>query len=147
MNKSNLFKTIVKAYYENRFEETVNSLLLENEGNKEQVSRIIAALCGVEANYSDTGYAEALKNAIKSYTANHKVVAKIKPCSLECTCLEGNISCLNICPFDAVIMDKDKNTTYIDSEKCTECGFCVDACPINCYMDKVEFLPLINSLK
>jgi Na+-translocating ferredoxin:NAD+ oxidoreductase RNF subunit RnfB len=146
MNYNDLFKTIVKAYYENHFEEVVNKLLQTNEDDKEHVSKVIAALCGVEVNASNTSYAAELKKAIMNYTANHKVVTKIKPCSLNCSVSEGKTSCQNACHFDAIVIDEEKHTTFIDNEKCTDCGFCVDACPNNCFMDKVEFMPLINSL-
>ncbi len=146
MNKNYLFKTIVNAYYENRFEEAVNRLLDENDDNKEQVSKIVAALCGVEVNYSNTAYAEDLKNAIAAYTLNHKVVTKIKTCSMECTVFGEKTCCEKACHFDALVIDEEKHTILIDNDKCTDCGFCVDVCPSNCYMDKVEFIPLINSL-
>lgn len=146
MNKNFLFKTIVKAYYENRFEEAVNTLLRENGDNKEQVSKIIAAICGVEVTYSNTTYAEDLKKAIEAYTSNHKVVTKIKPCSMECTVFGKKSCCEQVCHFDAIVIDEEKHTTFIDYNKCTDCGFCVDACPSSCYMDKIEFIPLINSL-
>jgi Na+-translocating ferredoxin:NAD+ oxidoreductase RNF subunit RnfB len=146
VNKTNTFKTLIKAYYENRFEETINSLLIENESNKEYVSKVIAALCGVEVNQNSIIYVEELKKAILNYTPSNKVVTKVKSCVMECSTLEGKISCRDICPFDAIVIDEEKHTTFMDNDKCTDCGFCVEACPSNCYMDKVQFLPLINSL-
>ena len=146
MNKNYIFQTIVKAYYENNFEDVVNTLLQEKDNNKEQVSRLIAALCGVEINYYSTTYAEELKRAISDYTSNHKVVTKIKPCSMECSSSGEETTCKKICPFDAIIINEEMHTTFIDNAKCTDCGFCVNACPNNCYMDKIEFIPLINSL-
>jgi Fe-S-cluster-containing hydrogenase component 2 len=146
MNKNYLFKTLVKAYYENRFEEVVNSLLEENQENKEQLSQLIAALCGVEVKYLNTAYAQELKKAIISYNSNQKVVTKIKDCSLECIHAGEETCCQKACHFDAVMVDNEKHTAYIDNSKCTDCGFCVDVCPNSCFMDKVEFIPLINSL-
>lgn len=146
MNKNYLFKAIVKSYYENRFEETVNTLLNENENSKEQLAQIIAALCGVEVKYSTTAYAEELKKAIESYSSNHKVVTKIKTCSLECKKDNQQTRCQEACHFNAIVVDEEKHTTFIDDEKCTDCGFCVDACPYGNYMDKIEFIPLLKSL-
>jgi Fe-S-cluster-containing hydrogenase component 2 len=146
LNKNYLFKTIVKAYYENRFDEVVTSLLQEKEDNKEEASKIIAALCGVEVTYSSTAYAEELKRAIASYSSNHKVVTKVKPCSMECSASGEKISCEQVCHFNAIVIDEERHTTFIDNDKCIDCGFCVDVCPINCYMDKIQFIPLVNLL-
>jgi Fe-S-cluster-containing hydrogenase component 2 len=146
VNKAYLLKTIVKAHYDNRFEEVINNLLHENENNKEQVSKIISALCGVEVNYSSTDYAQELKNAIVGYSSNHKIVTKIKPCNMECSASGEKTSCEKVCHFDAIVIDEEKHTTFIDNDKCIDCGLCVDACPVSCYMDKVQFIPLMNLL-
>jgi Na+-translocating ferredoxin:NAD+ oxidoreductase RNF subunit RnfB len=146
MNNNDLFRLLIKSYYENSFKEAINSLLQENMDNKAQMSKILAALCGVEANYTGPAYVEDLEKAIKNYTSDHKVVTKIKSCGMECSGSSGKTNCQNICHFDAIFVEEENHTTFIDHDKCIGCGFCVDACPNNCYMDKVEFIPLLNSL-
>jgi Fe-S-cluster-containing hydrogenase component 2 len=145
MREKDLFKTIVKAYYENHFEEVITSLVEDNSFDKEERAKVIAALCGVEVNYS-TSYAAELKKAIVNYTSQNKVVTRIKPCSMNCTISEGKTSCQSSCAFDAVVMDVEKHTTFIDNSKCTDCGFCIEVCPNKNYIDKIEFMPLANSL-
>lgn len=145
MKEKDLFKTIIKAYYEDRIEEVVTSLLEDCSCSREETAKVIAALCGVEVDYS-TSYASELKKAIQSYTANHKVVTRIKPCSMNCTISDGKTSCQNSCAFDAVIADLENHTTFMDNSKCTDCGFCIEACPNKNYIDKIEFIPLISSL-
>jgi Na+-translocating ferredoxin:NAD+ oxidoreductase RNF subunit RnfB len=145
MQEKDLFKAIVKAYYENRFEEVVTGLLEKYSCEKEQTAKVIASLCGVEMSYS-TSYAAELKKAIENSTLNHKIVTRIKPCSINCTISEGKTSCQKVCAFDAIIIDDENHTTIMDSSKCTDCGFCIEACPNRNYIDKVEFLPLANSL-
>jgi Na+-translocating ferredoxin:NAD+ oxidoreductase RNF subunit RnfB len=146
MDIKELFKTLVKAYYEDNFEATVNNLLIEQNENKENVSNIISALCGVELTNESDEYSKELKNAIFNYTSNNKIVIRIKDCNLGCMTLSEKTTCQQACEFDAISVDVKTCKVYIDNNKCTGCGFCVDACPNNCYMDKVEFLPLAKLL-
>lgn len=143
---SELFKIIVKAYYENRFEQTVNEILSQEEINKEDLCKVISSLCGTGITYSE-GFVEDLKLAIKSYQVDHKIVNKIKHCSMDCADIHGKTICQKSCPFNAIFIDKEKKTSLIDNEKCTDCGFCVEACPTGGILDRVEFLPLLDLIK
>lgn len=148
LNKVNteIFKILIKSYYEDDFENSVQKLLSQENINKNELSATISSLCGVDVDFSDK-YIEDLKKAILSYDANHKVVSKIKNCTKCCTDNAPETPCQASCPFDAILIDNKNNTTYIDNEKCTDCGFCVDACHTSALMDKVEFIPLLNLLK
>lgn len=140
-----IFKDLTKSYYDGNFENKVEELLSKDNINKNELSSIISTLCGVEVDFT-TNYIEDLKKAIQSYDPNHKVVTKIKSCTMDCSDNSSNTPCQASCPFDAIFID-DSNNISIDDEKCTDCGFCVDACPNGALLDKVEFIPLINLLK
>ncbi|MDP4144532.1 MAG: [Fe-Fe] hydrogenase large subunit C-terminal domain-containing protein [Bacillota bacterium] len=143
-----LFKSIVKAYYEDDFEKKIKKIISDSSINRDELSGLISSLCGVGIKFDENSdFVEDLKKAIKSYKIDHKVVNKIKSCSMECADMDGQTICQKSCPFDAIIIDREKNTTYISSDKCTDCGFCVDGCPNNAILDRVEFVPLINLLK
>lgn len=143
---SNLFKTIVNSYYEGNFEKKIEDLLSQDNINKEDLCKVISSLCGTNISYS-SNFINDLKNAISSYQSNHKVVDKVKYCSMDCVNASGKTLCQISCPFNAILVDKKNKTTYIDNDKCTDCGFCVEACPSGGILDKVEFIPLINLLK
>ncbi|AZV56968.1 [Fe-Fe] hydrogenase large subunit C-terminal domain-containing protein [Clostridium sp. AWRP] len=142
----NLFKSIIKSYYSGNFEEEVMSFLLESKIDKQELCKIISTLCGTNVDYS-SNFIENLKKAIKSYKQDGKVINKVKDCSMECMDEKGEILCQKTCPFDAISIDNNKNCAYIDKEKCTDCGFCVDVCPTGGIMDKVQFIPLFDILK
>ena len=143
MDIKELFKILVKAYYEDNFETVVNNLMEQNE-NKDFINKVISALCGVDLSDNSNEYSKELKNAIFNYVSTNKVVVRVKDCNFDCMNLGEKTNCEESCAFDAILI-KDKRV-FIDSNKCTDCGFCIDACPNNCYMDKVEFLPLAKTL-
>lgn len=143
---SNLFKELVKVYYEGGFETKLESVLSDPEVNKEDLARVISSLCGVQLDFTDN-YVNDLKKSIENYHIDHKVVNKVKTCSMDCVDIEGKTMCERSCPFDAIFIDEETHTSSIDEDKCTDCGFCVEACPTGSILDKVEFIPFVNLLK
>ena len=143
---SNVFNTLVKSYYNGNFEKAVENLLNNCTIDKIKFENMISSLCGVDVNHSGN-YINDLKIAIGNYDINHKIVNKISPCKMDCIKIDGKTSCQKSCPFDAILIDNEKHTTYIDSFKCTDCGFCIEACPDGNLLDKAEFIPLINLLR
>lgn len=139
-----LFKSIVKSLNENNFDAFVDELMQKTDVDKEKLAKAISALCGVELSYSDK-FVSDLKAAMANYKPAHKVVSKISTCSGDCG--PGIPHCMKSCPFDAIIMNEENNNTEIDLKKCTDCGFCVEACPTGSIVDKVEFLPLFDLMK
>ncbi|OFI01514.1 iron hydrogenase 1 [Clostridium acetireducens DSM 10703] len=143
---NDLFKSIVKSYYEGTFDEKINELLSNTNIDKNDLAAVISSLCGVNVDFSKN-YLNDLKKAIETYKTSHKVVEKVKHCSMDCIDKNGKTLCQKSCPFDAILLDKENHTTYIDEDKCTDCGFCVEGCTTGGILDKVEFLPLANLLK
>jgi Dissimilatory sulfite reductase (desulfoviridin), alpha and beta subunits len=41
-------------------------------------------------------------------------------------------SCVDVCPQDAIIIDK---VAIIDNSKCVECGACIDECPMSAIVE------------
>jgi len=42
-----------------------------------------------------------------------------------------NAACYNVCPVEAIYIDKDTNAYIVDEEKCIGCEMCVEACEFN----------------
>lgn len=59
------------------------------------------------------------------------------------SCSDGG-ECKNSCIFDAI--EKINGKIYIDPQKCTGCGACVDACKMGHLMENREIYPVLESL-
>ncbi|WP_055666410.1 [Fe-Fe] hydrogenase large subunit C-terminal domain-containing protein [Desnuesiella massiliensis] len=141
-----IFKILVKAYYDDKFEEKVNEILEDPSVDKAELSSIISTLCGVKVDYTES-FAYDLRKAITNYQANNRIVQKISDCTMQCAGEDGKTNCQRICPFDAILVDPIKHSTYIDTDACTDCGMCVEACDSGRLMDRVEFVPIMELLK
>lgn len=53
----------------------------------------------------------------------------------------GLADCSHACTFDAIVMN-DENLPVVITDKCTACGDCVDACPVNLF----SLEPISNKL-
>ncbi|WP_346867212.1 MULTISPECIES: [Fe-Fe] hydrogenase large subunit C-terminal domain-containing protein [unclassified Clostridium] len=144
---SELFKILINAYYNDKLENVIEELLKDNTVDKEALAAEISSLCGVNLSFSNN-YIEDLKKAINNYESDHKIVNKIKLCKMECKVdCDGKTKCQESCPFDAILYDEKTKCTYIDNDKCTDCGFCVEGCPTGSILDTVEFMPLAKLLR
>ncbi len=103
---SELFKTIVNSYVNGTLESDIEHILSKYNYNKKNLCRIISSLCGVEVICDSNNFTENLANAIKSYSSQHKIVNKIKDCSMDCKKEDGKTFCQNSCPFDAILINK-----------------------------------------
>lgn len=144
---SELFKLLIKAYYDDKLDDTINKMLKDESIDKEILAAEISSLCGVNLSFTNN-YMEDLEKAINNYKSNHKIVNKIKCCKMDCKVdCNDKTRCQDSCPFDAILYDEKHETTYIDNDKCTDCGFCVEGCPTGSILDTVEFIPLAKLLK
>lgn len=147
-NKYNdLFDELVKSYYEDNFDETLEKIMVCHKKSPQETFQIITSLCGVEMEY-DNNYLYNLKKAITEYAVNQSLITKIKSCNETCTKDEnGKFSCQSACPFDAILYDDKEKSTYIDTNRCLDCGACIDSCTNGLILDKVFFIPVLDLIK
>lgn len=141
-----IFKQLVKAYYEDDFEENVRKIMEDEQVNKLKLFKVVSNLCGVDLDY-DENYIEDLKKAISAYKLEHKIVDRVVDCKGDCRDKDGLTNCQKSCPFDAVLINPETGNTYIDIDRCQDCGACVDACENGHIMDRAEFIPFAHFLK
>ena len=141
-----LFKKLLKAYYEDVFEETIEEVFSNSDIDKENFAKIISALCGVEVDYSNN-FSEDLLKAIESYKKDNKVVVNTHTCVKNCVQINGKTICQNACPFDAILIGNNKSNIEINMDTCVHCGICVESCDNKNFLDKIEFMPLIEDLR
>ena len=116
---SDLLYTLIKAYYNDTFDKTLDNLITCHEKSPQETFEIITSLCGVTVPF-DNNYKYNLKKAITRYTANKKIVEKLKSkCSDDCLTDEnGKFQCQICCPFDAIFYDNNEKITKINDSLC-----------------------------
>ncbi|MCI8489155.1 MAG: 4Fe-4S binding protein [Lachnospiraceae bacterium] len=62
----------------------------------------------------------------------------------NCDACETEGDCQNSCIFDAI--EKIQGKIYIDPQKCTGCGVCVDVCKMGHLMENREIYPVMEAL-
>jgi ferredoxin len=97
--------------------------------------RVARLLC---AGGSDVAPRKAVYDGIESCAAAVAVSGGGKACPWGCV---GLADCAVVCDFDAIRMN-DVDLPVVDVEKCTACGDCVDACPLDLFV----LLPLEDKL-
>jgi Na+-translocating ferredoxin:NAD+ oxidoreductase subunit B len=97
--------------------------------------RVARLLC---AGGSDVAPYKARYSGISSCAAAVAVGGGGKGCAWGCV---GLGDCSVACTFDAIVMNAD-GLPVVDIEKCTACGDCVDACPL----DLFTIMPLDHHL-
>lgn len=138
-----LFRELLLAYKNNEFLEKLDDIKSKSNLKEEEFIKLVASLCGVEIELS-SNYKEDLLDAIANYSNNTKIVSKIAACTATCTSHNKKTKCESSCPFDAILYNALEKETYIDNDKCADCGICIDACPHGNFVDKVEFMPLFD---
>lgn len=149
----NIFEQLLKSYNEGNFEDTVRKILNESDMSKKKLLGVISHLCGVNINVSpeedDDTYIKNLKTAINANNSLHKdtkIVNKISMCGSECSSSNAH-KCKSVCPFDAIFINPEDNNAYLDEDKCTDCGKCVEVCKEGNIIDKIQYIPLVELLK
>lgn len=144
-----IYKELVKAYYEGRFEETFEKLLKEDFKSTEEAKELLAVFCGIEADTTadDHTYIQSVIKGITNQHVRNKIVQKVRSCTGDCEKVEGKSKCQSTCPFDAIIEAEDGQDRWIDPNLCLSCGRCVKACDAGNYVDTPQFMPLLELLK
>lgn len=147
-NKYNdLFNELVKSYYNGNFEEVLTRIMVCHKNSPQETFKIITSLCGVDMEFNNN-YVYNLKKAITEYTVNTRLIEKLKNCPESCSKdKDGKSSCQSVCPFNAILYDENEKSTYIDNDRCLNCGICIDSCKHGLIMDKVFFLPVLDLIK
>lgn len=142
-----IFRKLVKSYYENNFEETLDTIIASSNLSPKETFTIITSLCGVNIDF-DENYIYNLKKAITHYEVNERIITKLGCLSDSCSKDENNKhNCQKACPFDAIIFNEENHSSFIDEELCINCGLCVDACKSGNIIDNVQYLPIVDLIK
>ena len=104
--------------------EDVAALLGVDAGEAQK--RVARLLC---AGGTDVAVQQAQYRGLETCKAAAAVAGGGKGCAWGCLGLDD---CKEACDFDAIVMNENKIPVVIP-EKCTACGDCVDACPLDLF--------------
>ena len=113
-------------------EDIANFLGVDAGEAEKKVARLLCA------GGSDVAVKKALYHGVESCGAAVAVSGGGKGCAWGCI---GMSDCAVVCDFDAIYMN-DFDLPVVDVEKCTSCGDCVDACPLDLFV----IMPLDHKL-
>ncbi len=113
-------------------EDIANFLGVDAGEAEKKVARLLCA------GGSDVAVKKALYHGVESCGAAVAVSGGGKGCAWGCI---GMSDCAVACDFDAIYMN-DFDLPVVDVEKCTACGDCVDACPLDLFV----IMPLDHKL-
>ncbi len=113
-------------------EDIANFLGVDAGEAEKKVARLLCA------GGSDVAVKKALYHGVESCGAAVAVSGGGKGCAWGCI---GMSDCAVACDFDAIHMN-DFELPVVDVEKCTSCGDCVDACPLDLFV----IMPLDHKL-
>lgn len=113
-------------------EDIANFLGVDAGEAEKKVARLLCA------GGSDVAVKKALYHGVESCGAAVAVSGGGKGCAWGCI---GMSDCAVACDFDAIYMN-DFDLPVVDVEKCTSCGDCVDACPLDLFV----IMPLDHKL-
>lgn len=144
-----IYKQLVDSYYNGEFEITLRGLYENEFESKEEAKEVLSVLCGVDSVDAEDDYlfVQQLIHGITNQRVREKIVQKIHSCSEDCETVDGKSKCQSVCPFDAILKDKDSNDKTIDESLCMSCGRCVSVCELGNYLDTPQFLPLADLLR
>ncbi|MBN1289360.1 MAG: RnfABCDGE type electron transport complex subunit B [Actinobacteria bacterium] len=110
------------------------------------IAREVGRIMGVDVEAKERGVAlvfckggltesplRAVYQGINSCSAASKISGGGKACDYGCL---GLGTCRNACPVNAIIIDPD-HRRWINRDRCTGCGICVDVCP----RDLIQMVP------
>ncbi len=147
-NYHDLYKALIKAYYDGHFEDEFERLLSKFE-NKEEAKKVLCALCGAEEILDKDGheFVFALINSITQNEVRERLVRKINACEEDCHQEGGKSKCMMACPFDAIERVGESGDKKINADLCMSCGRCVSICDSGKYQDVSEGMPVMELLR
>lgn len=142
-----VFQDLVKAYYNDNFEQKVEEIIYTKFKDQQEAKQIIASLCGIEINNDKRKFIYNLKKSITNNAVKNHLITKLEQCAQLCTQNGESPHCVSVCPFDAILYDPIRKKTEIDHDSCLYCGQCIQACKDGRYVDSVQFLPIYQMIK
>jgi heterodisulfide reductase subunit A len=92
----------------------------------------IAGTCQAPRDIPDSvAQAKAAASSADNFMASGEVEIEPYYAIVQPEICSGCRSCIQLCPYDAIIFDEATNTAEIKSIKCKGCGVCVSSCPSN----------------
>ncbi len=142
----NLFKQLVKAYYDGDFDSELDRILNHTEYKREATLKLLSILCELEidVNAPDNEVKTQVIHAITNYKIREKIALQL----LESDKLDVSerAKCKSICALNSILDDQISCDTLLHTTACVDCGLCDIQIQQKGLYDKESLIPVAELL-
>ncbi len=142
----NLYKQLVKSYYEGNFDDEFDRILNHTEYKRESTLKLISILCNQEIDV-EAPDSEVKIQVIQAIT-NYKIKEKIAKQLLTNDNLDivEKENCKSICALNSILDDPISCDTLLQTTACVDCGLCDVQVQLKGLYDTNALLPVAEML-
>ncbi len=142
----NLYKQLVKSYYEGNFDEEFDRILNHTEYKREATLKLISALCNQEIDINAPD--NEVKTQVIYAITNYKVKEKIAKQLISNSNLDSEVkeNCKSLCPLNSILDDPISCDTILQTKACVDCGLCDVQVQLKGLFDSDSLLPVAELL-
>ncbi len=138
----NLYKQLVKSYYEGNFDDEFDRILNHTEYKREATLKLISLLCNheIDVNAPDSEIKTEVIYAITNYKIKEKIAKQLL--NSEKLDTKEKENCKSICALNSILDDPISCDKLFHTTACVDCGLCDVQVQLKGLYDASSLLPV-----